>query len=703
MAAYIPPSVSTPKPEKGTFVNQHKLPRLPIPTLEHTTDLFLKFVRPLLSDDDYKEAVEAVERFRTDPSQGPKLQELLKNFDKTTNAGSYIADYQNIEGYLKVSRRVVINSNPFFLLEDDPTSQRNDQVVRATSLVYSSLKFVSCLKQGKMIPDMVRVTPLCMSQYKRMFGTARIAETGEDIVKVVANSGHVVVLCRGKFYLFQALWEDGTLAVTEGDLMRNIEAIIQNASNAVESEGEGRDVVGVFTTETRHKWASIRRELIQASSINSEIFSIIDSALFILCLDQEAPKSTDERVANMLHGSYHLDPKSGLQIGSCCNRWYDKLQLIVCKNGAAGVNFEHSAVDGHTVLRFASDVFADNIMRFAKSITKTTHGKNYINDILQASYRKPDASIEIEPKRMRWTLNEKVRKQMFFAETAMSDLIFQTETRTLEFSDYGKSFIVSNSMSPDGFVQIAINAAYYTLYGSFVSTYESVMTKQFLHGRTEAGRTTSMELVKFAEAFHDEKKTKGEKLELLLAALKRQKAVVRMCQSGKGVDRHLGGLMYMQMLNKDEISVPELFSSKAYQTLTTSILSTSNCGNPSLRMFGFGPVCEYGFGIGYIIKDDGLQFCISSHHRQTSRFVKTLEAFLLEVKNILKESERSSVNEWERGTTPPKDEEAASDSEEYGYGYFDMGDLPSVVIDNTDKFSSRLVRSRSFQSVSRPR
>ena len=116
MAAYIPPRVSTPRPEKGTFMNQHKLPRLPIPTLEHTTDLFLKFIRPLLSDDDYKEAEDTVERFRTDPSQGPKLQELLKKFDKTTNAGSYIADYQNIEGYLKVSRRVVINSNPFFLL-----------------------------------------------------------------------------------------------------------------------------------------------------------------------------------------------------------------------------------------------------------------------------------------------------------------------------------------------------------------------------------------------------------------------------------------------------------------------------------------------------------------------------------------------------------------------------------------------------------
>ena len=49
--------------------------------------------------------------------------------------------------------------------------------------------------------------------------------------------------------------------------------------------------------------------------------------------------------------------------GTCLNRWYDKsLQLIVCENGSAGVNFEHSKMDGHTVLRFASDVFTDTIM-----------------------------------------------------------------------------------------------------------------------------------------------------------------------------------------------------------------------------------------------------------------------------------------------------------------------------------------------------
>ena len=70
-----------------------------------------------------------------------------------------------------------------------------------------------------------------------------------------------------------------------------------------------------------------------------------------------------------------------------------------------------------------------------------------------------------------------------------------------------------------------------------------------------------------------------------------------------------------------------VFTSPAYKKLTNTILSTSNCGNPSLRLFGFGPVSPEGYGIGYIIKDDGIQFCVSSKHRQTARYIMTLQKF----------------------------------------------------------------------------
>jgi len=53
-------------------------------------------------------------------------------------------------------------------------------------------------------------------------------------------------------------------------------------------------------------------------------------------------------------------------------------------------------------------------------------------------------------------------------------------------------------------------------------------------------------------------------------------------------------------------ALPSIYSDHGWATLGTSVLSTSNCGNPALRLFGFGPVTAEGYGLGYIIKEDGI-------------------------------------------------------------------------------------------------
>eukprot|EP01050_Picozoa_sp_SAG11_P002375 SAG11_NODE_119_length_15911_cov_7.077599_9_plen_132_part_00 len=129
----------------------------------------------------------------------------------------------------------------------------------------------------------------------------------------------------------------------------------------------------MLTTQARHAWAATREELCaHGDGSNRALLEVIDTALFVVCLDDDVASNTDEISANLLHGTYKMSPQ-GVQVGTCCNRWYDKLQLIIGTDGSAGVNFEHSAVDGHTVLRFVSDVFADTIVRFASSVTGEHH------------------------------------------------------------------------------------------------------------------------------------------------------------------------------------------------------------------------------------------------------------------------------------------------------------------------------------------
>lgn len=54
-----------------------------------------------------------------------------------------------------------------------------------------------------------------------------------------------------------------------------------------------------------------------------------------------------------------------------------------------------------------------------------------------------------------------------------------------------------------------------------------------------------------------------------------------------------------------------------------------------ILVFGFGPVVPDGFGIGYIIRDTGLQYSISSKHRQTKRYAHTLQQTLCDMGKLL--------------------------------------------------------------------
>jgi hypothetical protein len=53
---------------------------------------------------------------------------------------------------------------------------------------------------------------------------------------------------------------------------------------------------------------------------------------------------------------------------SACSRVYYRTTPNRAVVTHAGLNFEHTLVDGHTVLRFASDIFTETVTRFAKTI-----------------------------------------------------------------------------------------------------------------------------------------------------------------------------------------------------------------------------------------------------------------------------------------------------------------------------------------------
>ena len=261
-----------------TYSRQDELPRLPIPKLDDTCDRFLEYAKPLVSDTEFDEATRLVEELRH--GEGPALQAALEEYDRADGRHSYIEDFWTA-AYLDPVDPVVLNVNPFFVLEDDPTPSRNNQIARATSLILSSLKFVVAVRSETLSIDEWRGKALCMSQFRRLFGTARLPHPEMDELRHDPASSHVAVISRGQFYTFTVLAEDGLLAVGEREITDNLRCIVEDAA-AESAQAVATTAIGVCTTESRKTWASLRGRLQVRPLLATELTTSAFSFFYLL-------------------------------------------------------------------------------------------------------------------------------------------------------------------------------------------------------------------------------------------------------------------------------------------------------------------------------------------------------------------------------------------------------------------------------------
>lgn len=78
--------------------------------------------------------------------------------------------------------------------QPDPKTA-NDQLRRAASLCFASVKLASMLKHETLKPDVLKGTPLCMDQFKVLFGSSRQPGSHDcddslDDVHVYGDSAH---------------------------------------------------------------------------------------------------------------------------------------------------------------------------------------------------------------------------------------------------------------------------------------------------------------------------------------------------------------------------------------------------------------------------------------------------------------------------------------------------------------------------------
>lgn len=110
-------------------------------------------------------------------------------------------------------------------------------------------------------------------------------------------------------------------ALTERALLANLTAILHDAGRTPPNQ-VAQQALGVLSTERRQTWAALRHDLRDHDG-NLLCLDVIDKALFVVCLDDTSPATASEMCNNMLCGTYKLE--QGVQVGTCTNRWYDKV------------------------------------------------------------------------------------------------------------------------------------------------------------------------------------------------------------------------------------------------------------------------------------------------------------------------------------------------------------------------------------------
>lgn len=567
---------------------QRELERLPVPDLDETCALYLEMVRPLLGESQFDVTREAVSEFFEPDGPGEALQSRLLRWSRSRE--NWLEPFWD-DWYLLDDAPLVVNVSPAFALTGSGA-----QVTRASRLLAAAGHFRSLVEREELEPDVVDGAPQCMREYSRLLASTRIPGATGDVLEQHAESRDAVVVRGNRFFSLEILDPDGRPHAV-ADLERGLQRIV----DSVETPGPP---VGVLTTDRRRSWAQVRERHLRPGP-SYDALRTIESAILVLVLESgPAPEHarSGEAARLFLHGDAR-------------GRWFDKsLQLIVAENGIGGICMEHAGCDGSTLLRFAE----------------------FLAEHEEATYS-TDPGRELEPAELRFELTDAAQTAIADAARRADALVTRTDLAALDFRDLGRGTIVRHGLSPDGFVQMAFQLAFFTLTGEIASTYESVSTKRFLHGRTEAMRSVSTESVAFVRSLRDGR-SRDDAERLLRVAIARHRAIVRRCREGRGVDRHLLGLR--RMLEPDE-PVPALFTDEGYATLSRSVLSTSQLPDaPGVELTCFGPVVEEGFGLSYTIHDDGVRCVVTNFHGLAEDFTAELERGLTEMHALLVERAR---------------------------------------------------------------
>ncbi|XP_058789573.1 choline O-acetyltransferase isoform X2 [Phymastichus coffea] len=577
---------------------------------------------------------------------GPKLQQRL--IERRQSTINWATEWWLKDMYLSIPLALPINSNPGLSARPKHFSNYQEAAVFLARFLIELLNYQEILDKKELNVEKIKSTDkeigssLCMNQQYQIFSLYRRPglEIDEHVhLDRVTAGNHIIVAHHNQFYRI-SVRSDDKKSITEIELIQQILQIMEVPADTKSVP------VGILTSNKRPIWAKARKELLK-NDCNRHNIELLERCLCIVCLDDQVlPKTFNNSVnpndlwigerdyANVLHHALH----GGGSRFCGGNRWFDKtVHFILGKDGFWGLTYEHSAGEAPAIFKIFEEL-TEKVDRMP------TTEKHLLSSHLPA------------PEKLKWLLSDQSYSDIHEAIIMFDTLVEDLDLCILWFEDYSKEFVKNCNISPDVYVQLALQLTYFRLHGSLVATYESAGIRRFAHGRVDVIRAASPETLAWVKAmcqgYSDDANEHGQEegtkrnqrtIELFNLAIQRQTKEMLDNITGFGMDNHLMGLRYIAMESGE--TIPELFNDEAYKITQHFTLSTSQITTKNDTIGGYGPVVPDGYGCGYNIRKNGFIFSCSAfqsnENTNARKFAVTLRKSLQDMASMLKNSKQS--------------------------------------------------------------
>ncbi|XP_028176762.1 carnitine O-acetyltransferase isoform X2 [Ostrinia furnacalis] len=596
----------------NTAANVQNLPRLPVPKLSDTLDKYLKTVRPHLNDTEFSQTTKLVKSFES--GEGKKLQSLLES--RAEKHLNWLEEWWLNTAYLEYRDPVVVYSSPGLVFPFRKFNNQNDQLQYAAKTLLAVLEYKALIDGNKIPVEMMGKNPLDMSQYRKIFGTCRIP--GEKRDKLSYNDSKYVTVIHNNHIFHLDLWGEDGVRLNEDQIKDQLKKVMKLSETATDKG------IGILTSENRDTWAKAYNILIK-DNLNRESLADIEKSLAVLCLDAPVDlwKCPDKNARQNLAAAQTIH--GGGSNSNGCNRWFDKtVQFIVGADGITGLTYEHSPAEGQPIA-VLTDYIIQYIEQDKKSPTQSARPK--------------------EPVLLKFAMNNEVSEMINNAKTNLNRLADNLELNCFTYDKYGKNFIKTQKMSPDSYLQMAMQYAFYRLHQTPGAHYESAATRMYVGGRTETIRSCSIESIEFAKTMLNAQSSPKEKIQAMKNAINAHKNYTVQALQGYGVDRHLLGLKLTALENG--IEVPKLYSDAGYIKSAHMRISTSQVACKCDGFMCYGPLVANGYATCYNPRDNDVNFATSSFASNTetdcSKYRTALEQSLQDMHDVLLQNTQSKL------------------------------------------------------------